>query len=184
MYLPKSINESECNRQGKLDAIITSITRLDQPLPVDMDRFWSSTENEVRLQQFFIKWTTENYKDHTHVYLGGSHADNLTACLKVFRGETRYVHLLKCNHEEGDDRIMFHINQAVVVDYLQRVIVASSDTDVFVCLVYHFGHWMHFDLKELWMLSALAHSSRAVPLHQLVHKIDTNVIDVLPAVML
>ena len=119
LYLPKSINEYEHNHRGKLEAIITSITRLDQPLPVEMDRFWLSTENEVRLQQFLIKWTTENYKDHRHVYFGGSHVDNLTACLKVFRGETRYVWLLKCNHEEADDRIMFHINQAVAVDHLQ-----------------------------------------------------------------
>ena len=63
LYLPKSIKEYERNRRGKFDAISTNITRLDQPLPVDMNRFWSSAENKVRLQQFFIKWITETYKD-------------------------------------------------------------------------------------------------------------------------
>ena len=88
-------------------------------------------------------------------------------------GGDKYVGLLKSNHEEADDRILFHINQAVVVDHFNRVIVASADTDVFV--------WMDFDLKELWILSGQGRSSREIPLHQLVNMIDFSVVDVLPA---
>ena len=182
LYLPESIKEYERNRRGKFDAINTNITRLDQPLPVDMNRFWSSAENKVRLQQFFIKWITETYKDQKTVYLGGSHLGDLTACLMVSGGNNKYIRLLKCDHEEADDRIMFHINQNVVVDHFQRVIVASADTDVFVCLMDHFSNWTDYDIKELWMLSGQGRSSRAIPLHQLVNTMDSTVIEVLPAV--
>ena len=54
-----------------------------------------------------------------------------------------------CPYRNFSQAIMFHVNQAVVVDHFQRVVVAFDDTDVFVCLMYHFSHWMDFDLKEL-----------------------------------
>ena len=55
LYLDQSIKEYECNQRNKSDGIVTAINRMDQPLPIEMDRFWSSTENKVRLQQLFIK---------------------------------------------------------------------------------------------------------------------------------
>ena len=45
---------------------------------------------------------------------------------------------LYTNQEEADNRIMFHINDGVVKHGLQSVLVASSDTDVFINLMYHF----------------------------------------------
>ena len=63
-----------------------------------------------------------------------------------------YVSLLKCDHEEADDRIMFHINHAVIIDQFHKVIVASADTDVFICLMYHFRHWSMYELEELWVI--------------------------------
>ena len=81
-YLDQSIKEYERNRRNKSDGIVTAINRMDQPLPIEMDRFWPSTENKVRLQQFFTKWLSETYKDRKPVYLGVSHVDNLSACLR------------------------------------------------------------------------------------------------------
>ena len=121
---------------------------MDQQLPVDMDRFWSSIENQVRLQQFFIKWLSETYKDQKPVYIGGSHLNNLSACLRLSGGGESYVRLLKCDHEEADDRIMFHISHAVVIDQFHKVIVASADTDVFICFMYHFRHWSMYETRR------------------------------------
>ena len=86
--------------EGKFDAINNSITRLDQPLPVYMNRFWSATENKEILQQFFIKWIADTYRDQKPGYLGGSHVSDLTDCLMVSGVENKYVRLLKCNHED------------------------------------------------------------------------------------
>ena len=61
------------------------------------------------------------------------------------------MRLLKCEHEEADDRIMYHISHAVKVDRYQRAVVALADTDVFLCLLYNFTHWVHSDINELWM---------------------------------
>ena len=58
--------------------------------------------------------------------------DNLSACLRVSERHESYVHLLKCDHEEADDRIMFHINHKVIIDQFRKVIVASADTDIFI----------------------------------------------------
>ena len=61
--------------------------------------------------------------------------DDLTTCLKLHNGIVQSLRLLKCNHEEADDRIMHHVNHAVAIDNFTRMIVASADTDVFVCLM-------------------------------------------------
>ena len=79
-----------------------------------------------------MKWLSETYKDRKPVYLGDSHVDNLSACLRVSEGHESYVRLLKCDHEEADDRIMFHINHKVIIDQFRKVIVASADTDIFI----------------------------------------------------
>ena len=84
-----------------------------------MDKFWSLPENKVTFQQFFIKWVKETYTGKNSVYLGGSHIDDMTACLRVSNGHVTSEYLLKCNHEEADDRIMYHINHGVKVDKLQ-----------------------------------------------------------------
>ena len=89
--------------------------------------------------------------------------DNLSACLRVSGGSESYVHLFKCDHEEADDCIMFHINHAIVIDQFQKVIVASAYTDVFICLMYHFCHWSMYELEETWVISGQGRSSRAVP---------------------
>ena len=159
LYLDQSMKEYKLNRQNKSDGIVTAIDRMDQPLRIEMDRFWPSTENKVRLQQFFVKWLSETYKDRKPEYLRGSHVDNLSACLRVFEG---HESLLKCDHEEADD-LMFHINHAVIIDQFQKVIVASADTDVFICLMYHFRHWSMYELEERWVIKGQGNSSRAVP---------------------
>ena len=148
LYIEQSIKEHERERRSKTDGINTEINRRDQPLPVDMNRFWSSTTNKVRLQQFFINWVCDNYKDQRPVYLGGSHENDLSACLKVTDGRGNYVCLLKCDHKEADDRIMLHVNHAVIVDQFRKIIIASADTDVFICLMYHFRRWNELDLRN------------------------------------
>ena len=77
---------------------------------------------------------------------------------------------------------MFHTNHAVIIDQVQKVIVASADTDVFMCLMYHFRHWSMYELEELWVINGQGNSSRAVPVHNLVRLMKSGVVDVLPAV--
>ena len=80
------------------------------------------------------------YTDDKPLFLGGSNANDETTCLRTMSGNVQEIRLLKCDHEEADDRIMLHVNHAVTVESLRRIIVASADTDVFVCLMYHFNN--------------------------------------------
>ena len=47
--------------------------------------------------------------------------------------------LLKCDHEENDDRMMFHANHAIRVENYKNLVIASGHTDGFVRALYHFG---------------------------------------------
>ena len=84
--------------------ILTYIRTLDQPLPVNMNKFWALTENKVSLQQIFIDWITQTKFDTT-IFLGGSHKSNEEMCISIVDGLTTTERLLKCSHEEADDRI-------------------------------------------------------------------------------
>ena len=55
LYLQQSIKQDERNRQTKADPIELRISHFEQQLPIEMDRFWASPENKMRLQQMFIK---------------------------------------------------------------------------------------------------------------------------------
>ena len=114
--------------------------------------------------------------------LGGAHSDDPFRCLQIIPSESKYVRLLKCSHEEADDRILFHINHGVVIQNFESVIVASEDTDVFVGLLHHFPLWAQHDLSELWMVCGKGDNSRAVPIHEIVEVMDASVIEVLPTV--
>ena len=96
-------------------------------------------------------------------------------------GNVQEIRLLKCDHEETDDRTMFHVNHAVTVENFKRIIVASADTDVFVCLMCHFSRWMHFDLTEIWDLGGQGATSRAILVHDFAERIGQSVRDILPA---
>ena len=46
--------------------------------------------------------------------------------------EVGFQPLLKCVHEEADDRLLFHSNHALKINNYKKLIIASSDTDVLV----------------------------------------------------
>ena len=74
---------------------------------------------------------------------------------------------------------MFHVNHAVKVDKFSKVVITSSDTDVFVCALYHFSGWVYSGLDELWIIS---NSINVTPVHTIANNMDNSVVDVLPAV--
>ena len=153
LYLEQSIKSSERLRRGKCDPIEVTVNQSEKPLPVEMERFWASQDNKMKLQQFFIKWILENYHGTRPIYLGGSHVDDISKCLRCASGSIQEILSLHSDLEEADHRIMFHANHALTVESHEKLIIASADTDVFVCALYHFRNWAHFHLRELWVLS-------------------------------
>ena len=103
----------------------------------------------MKFQQFFINWYTKNYSESIPLYLGGSHHGEITSCFKLSDGLLTQDRLLKCDHEDAHDRIMFHVNHAMKVDKFSKVVMVSTDTDVFACALYHFSRWIYSGLDEL-----------------------------------
>ena len=65
---------------------------------------------------------------------------------------TQY-YFLKYDHEEANNWIVFDVDHAVEVEKFSKFVIASSDTDLFVCTLYDFIPLMYSGLKELWMIS-------------------------------
>ena len=78
--------------------------------------------------------------------------------------------------------MMIHVNHAVRVKNVWKVIVASSYTDVFINLVYHFRRWVYVDLEQLWLISGEKGSERAIPVHGLGERLDDSITEILPAI--
>ena len=97
LYILNSIKNDERDRRGPI---------AEQILPAEMDLFWALSENKIVFQQFFIEWCVKNHSNDKPIYLGGAHPDNIrlykdywtVSCAASF----------KCDHENADDRMMFH----------------------------------------------------------------------------
>ena len=182
LYFDNSIKGSERKRRSKIPGIYTTVSRGDQPLPIEFDKFWSLSSNKVSFQQFFIRWLTTNYKGTQIIFFGGSHMEDELACTRLENGSLHNELSLRCSHEEADDRIMYHLSHVVKSNHFQKIIVASPDTDVFVCVIHHFNQLIYFGLNELWFLTGKSISKCFIPIHDLVNTMDSDVIDILPAV--
>ena len=116
------------------------------------------------------------------MFLSGSNVDDRTTCLKLHSGIVQSLRLLKCDHEEAVDRIMCHFNNAVTINNFTRMVVASADADILVCLMYPFSRLKQFNLNELWAPSCQGATKRAMLFHDLVSATDRRILDVLPVV--
>ena len=86
--------------------IKTSISHLDQPLPAELDTFWACSSSKVALQQFFIEWVCNTYDRSKSVYPGGCHdKGEENDCYLLRDSSKNKVRLLRCIHEEADDRL-------------------------------------------------------------------------------
>ena len=63
--------ENERNRRVKQTGIATDVLHDDQKLPVEMNQFWSMSQNIFSFYQFFIKWQLTKDTSGKTIYLGG-----------------------------------------------------------------------------------------------------------------
>ena len=64
----------------------------------------------------------------------------------------------------------------------KKLLLASADTDVFVCVIYLYNRWVYRGLKEMWFISGKSGSLTAFPIHQLTENLEHSVVDIFPAV--
>ena len=62
------------------------------------------------------------------------------------------------------------------------ITLLSGDTDVFVCLLYHFSiNWQHQGLTELWLICNSGVKRSILPLHETCTTLSTDLLKCLPA---
>ena len=136
----------------------------------------------MKFQQAFIDWMTFHCESNIPVFLGGANTENITSCIQISDGEVIAVPSLGNDHEEADYRMTYHLNQSIKDEGFEKVIIASADTDVFICAVYHFNRWIYSGLKEMWVISGKSGATIAFPIHRLIEKLEPSVVDILPTV--
>ena len=152
---------------------------------MEIDRFWFVSKNKTALQQLFTNWVLNKVKSEQFdkpFFLGGSHKENHAMCFSFVNGLVSVERLLKCTHEEADDRIFFHANHAIKIRNYGSVVIASPDTDIFVSALHRFCKLKYFDLKELWFVSGRGNSRAFFPIHDLANDLDSDLVEVLPAI--
>ena len=107
----------------------------------------------MKFQQAFIDWMTFHCQSNIPVFLGGATTENIISCIQISDGEVIAVPSLRNDHEEADDRMMYPLNQSIKDENFKKFIIASADTDVFICAAYHFNRWIYSGLKEMWVIS-------------------------------
>ena len=114
------------------------------------------------------------------LFLGGGSLENPNQCLVVSNKSVNKVIPLESSQEEADDRMMMHVNYEVMKG-ASKIIVASSDTDVLICLLYHLVTWRKQGLSCLWNVRGPSHDKKVIPLHLLLQDVGENVALQLPA---
>ena len=111
VYQKSSIKQMERAQRSSSEHITITIRSDKQKRPVDLDMFWSSMLNKVRLQEYVFKWMLKNVESDKEIFFGGVYGGE---CRKLLAGTETQIAELSSNQEEADDRIMFHINDGVV----------------------------------------------------------------------
>ena len=177
VYQKSSIKQMERAQRSSSEQITITIRSDNQKVPVDLDMFWSSMLNKVRLQEYVFKWMLQNVVSEKEIIFGGVNGGE---CRKLLAGIESEITELSSNQEEADDRIMFHINDVVVKHGVQSVLVDSPDTDVFVNLIFHFHKT--WQLQKLFVKLGKRKNKKTVPVHLLVDQLDNNLVSCLPAI--
>ncbi len=179
-YKEESIKNGERNRRAKSkEMVVLDAISPNQKVPVVLENFWSSSTSKTAFQAFYVKWLTTNYHGFKPLYLGISPQAWL-----VSADSASLFPRLNCTHEEADDRMMFHVQD--IVSHRSgptSVMLSSGDTDIFVCLLYHFTvNWRDLGLQELWLVRNSGVRRSILPLHDICSALANDLITCLPAV--
>ena len=184
-YVEGSIKDSERNRRQDKAPIEMNYIHYDTPLPMEVDRFWSSSNNKLKLQMLLhtqaIKRGIETPSTVHVVASCFSGASDGATCIGVMNGNSAEIADLCPEVEEADARIIPHAMHAVKSG-IQCIVVLSSDTDVFVLLM-HYWDILHCEgLRELWIRAGVGDSTRYIPVHILAPRIGKELCYLLPLV--
>ena len=180
-YIENSVKDSERGRRSRSRAIEMGSLACATPLPVDMDSFWSSSNNKTKLQQLLREQLVDLPSGRCSAELVASGVDGESPqhCQSVHNGTVTHLSDLDIDIEESDERLVPHAMHAVKTGSV-RIVLLSSDTDVFVLGLFFWKMLQSHGLAELWMRAGVGDTTRYIPLHTIGDKCP-ELCQVLPA---
>ena len=185
-YVEGSVKDNERQRRMSKTPIVLSDITNDTRLPKDMDSFWPSADNKVKLEVLLRNWLKEHYTHQNDqglkVFFSQIVGVNVSVTTEIISDGALSVHpSLDSNLEEADIRIIPHCLDSVRSG-LKRLAILSNDTDVFVIAMYFVECFKSNGLIELWFRAGTGETTRYIPLHVLASKLGQPLCEVLPAV--
>ena len=162
-------------RSGKSKGVINlakivSITKV----PEQMEKFWCSEQNKIKLQQFAKEKIIELARIvKVNVIMSGTVSDEDCTPASFYRtneGDIVPVPQLQSALEEADMRLIPHIGWELESNQSQntrKFIVVSKDTDIAVLLLFYMKTFKLMGLSELYMCIGIGDKVRKLPLHLL-----------------
>ena len=80
VYQKSSIKQMERAQRSSSEQITITIRSDNQKTPVDLDMFWRSMFNKVRLQEYVFKWILPNVELDKEIFVGGVYGVNAENC--------------------------------------------------------------------------------------------------------
>jgi len=111
---------------------------LESKLPRDMDSFWPSAANRVKLEQLIKGYNVimdhfTAHRDNLLIVLSQIVGDETsTSTQSIKNGEVFQHPDLDTDHEEADIRIIPHAVHVLRQSCMTWIVILSSDNDVFV----------------------------------------------------
>ena len=182
-YLDPSVKDVEHERRcgGAGDADYT-ITGPSQKRPKD----WKKALRSITFKTALCKFLFNEWRQHANINVVSGHdiyvaLEKKCYCLRVHEGKLvcEDVEALSSNHIEADTRIILHMFS--MLNCHKHISVRTSDTDVFILLIYHVSH--HQDCNaQVWMDAGLSSNNtrRHINISNIVEHLSQNVIDALP----
>lgn len=171
IYKESSVKGFERSRRSKKQPIEYGVPKDTTPLPVDIDAYWASTKNKELLQFYFFEWVSHKEavdKSKFTIFIGGVLKGNRQMCFTLKNGIIEENLSLVSDHEEADDRILFHIFHIIKTSTSSEIVICSTDTDVFVNALFHYHEtWKNAGLEKLWVAFGAGKTLRYIPLHSL-----------------
>ncbi len=183
-YITPTIKEPERVRRGADGGMAFQVTGADQKRPKDWQKALASSAFKTALLQFLaVDWHKDAHADvlngHVVTLAHGS------TCYRFTEDDGRVKREaltdMQCEHEEADTRLIFHLANVFETCPDRTVSVRSNDTDVLVLLLYHVAKLRPETV--VWMDAGLSgnNTRRSINITSILQKIDTTVIEALPA---
>jgi len=154
-YIEGSLKDSERQRRTQKNPVLYSNIALESKLPTDMGSFWPSAANKVKLEQLIKGYIMDHvtaHPDNLLIVLSrivGNETSTPTQSIK--NGEVFQHPDVDTDHEEVNIRIIPHAVHVVRQSCMSRIVILSSDSDVFVVAMYFYHLLTVNGLAELWL---------------------------------